>query len=171
MRSARSPSPSARRAHAEAVLGRDAVALEPGGEGLRRAGVEAHELAARGDRRQHLAGPIGEQHEVGEVGGSSSVLSIRLAAWSFIVSARSMTNTRRCASNGVRVAAATTGSSMSETSISAAPLGATQVRSGCAPERTRAAAPAGSAAPSASSAAASSRATSRLPLPAGPWKR
>ena len=50
--------------------------------------------------------------------GSSSVLSIRLAAWSFIVSARSMTNTRRRASNGVRVAAATTGSSMSETSIS-----------------------------------------------------
>ena len=51
-------------------------------------------------------------------GGSSSVLSIRLADWSFIVSARSMTNTRRRDSNGVRVAAATTGSSMSETSIS-----------------------------------------------------
>ena len=35
-------------------------------------------------------------------GGSSSVLSIRLAALSFIVSTRSMTNTRRRDSNGVR---------------------------------------------------------------------
>ena len=56
-------------------------------------------------------------------GGSSSVFSSRLAAWSFIVSTASITNTRRAASNGVRVAAATTGSSMSLTSISAAPLG------------------------------------------------
>ncbi len=42
-------------------------------------------------------------------GGSSSVLSIRLAAWSFIACTPSSTNTRRAASNGVRVAAATTG--------------------------------------------------------------
>ena len=55
---------------------------------------------------------------------------MRLAAWSFIVSAASITNTRRADSNGVRVAAATTGSSMSPTSISAAPDGVTHVRSG-----------------------------------------
>ena len=42
-------------------------------------------------------------------GGSSSVLSIRLAAWSLSSSACSMTNTRRRASNGVRAAPATTG--------------------------------------------------------------
>ncbi len=41
-------------------------------------------------------------------GGSSSVLSRVLAASSFIVSARSSTNTRRVDSNGVCEAAATT---------------------------------------------------------------
>jgi hypothetical protein len=103
--------------------------------------------------------------------GSSSVLSMRLAAWSFIVSARSMTKTRRCASNGVREAAATTGSSMSETSISAAPLGVTQVRSGWTPCSTRVRTESGSRAPSLSRAAAKARATVALPEPAGPWKR
>ncbi len=82
-----------------------------------------------------------------------------------------MTNTRRRASKGVLVAAATTGSSMSLTSISAAPLGATHVRSGCTSWATRSATFAGSGAPSLSSAAANARATSRLPAPAGPWKR
>ena len=55
--------------------------------------------------------------------GSSSVLSIRLAASSPSSSARSMTNTRRADSNGVRDAAEMTGPSMSDTSISCAPLG------------------------------------------------
>ena len=94
-----------------------------------------------------------------------------MAAWSFIVSAASITNTRRADSNGVRAAAATTGSSMSATSISAAPDGRTQVRSGCAPRATRSATAPGSRAPSASSAAANARATARLPVPAGPWNR
>jgi hypothetical protein len=85
-----------------------------------------------------------------------------------MVSTRSITNTRRRDSNGVRAAAATTGSSMSETSISAAPLGVTHVRSGCTPCSARSRALSGSAAPSASSAAANARATSRLPEPAGP---
>ena len=66
--------------------------------------------------------------------GSSSVLSIRLAASSPSSSTRSITNTRRRDSNGVLLAAAITGPSMSETSISWAPLGTTQVRSGCAPD-------------------------------------
>ena len=104
-------------------------------------------------------------------GGSSSVLSIRLAAWSLSSSASSITNTRRLASNGVRAAAATTASSTSPTRIPAALAGATQVRSGCAPCATRAAAPRGSATPSVSSAVANARATVRLPLPAGPLKR
>jgi hypothetical protein len=95
-------------------------------------------------------------------------LSIRLAAWSLSESACSMTKTRREDSNGVCVAAATTASSMSPTSRPADEVGAIQVRSGCAPERTRAAAPSGSREPSESSAAANSRATSSLPLPAGP---
>ena len=65
--------------------------------------------------------------------GSSSVLSSRFATSSFIVSTRSSTNTRLRASNGVRVAAATTGSSTSSTRITCAPVGRTQVRSGCEP--------------------------------------
>ena len=66
------------------------------------------------------------------------------------------------------LAAAITGSAMSLTRISWAPLGATQVRSGCAPEIARARALSGSAEPSASSSEATSRATVRLPGPAGP---
>ncbi len=103
--------------------------------------------------------------------GSSSVLSIRLAASSPISSARSITNTRRRDSNGVLAAAAITGSSMSETSISCAPLGTTQVRSGWVPCATRSRALPGSSAPSASSSAASARAAARLPAPPGPWNR
>ena len=88
---------------------------------------------------------------------------MRLAAASIIVSARSITNTRREASNGVRVAAATTASSTSETSSSCAPEGVTHVRSGCDPRLTRSCSP--------SSAAATARATVRFPVPAGPWNR
>ena len=80
-------------------------------------------------------------------GGSSSVLSSELAASSFIVSARSSTNTRWRASNGVRDAADTTASPTSRRSISCAPLGATQVRSGCVPCCTRVRADAGSSRP------------------------
>ncbi len=93
---------------------------------------------------------------------------MRLAAWSFIVSTDSITNTRRADSNGVRVAAATTGSSMSPTSISAAPDGVTHVRSGWQSRATRAATVSGSRAPSASRTAANARAIARLPVPAGP---
>ena len=82
-----------------------------------------------------------------------------------------MTKTRRRASNGVRVAAATTGSSTSPTRIPAALAGATQVRSGCTPCSTRVRALPGSGAPSESSAAAKARAAAAFPLPAGPWKR
>ena len=104
-------------------------------------------------------------------GGSSSVLSILFAACSIIVSARSITNTRRLASKGVWAAAATTAESMSPTSSSCAPEGVTQVRSGCEPRSTRPRTPSGSAAPSASSAAAKARAAVRLPAPAGPPNR
>ncbi len=103
--------------------------------------------------------------------GSSSVFSIRLATSSFMVSTRSSTKTRRSASNGVRVAAPTTASSMSPTRITWAPVGRTQVRSGCEPVCTRRRTPSGSAAPTARSSAASARAAVRLPDPAGPWKR
>ena len=96
---------------------------------------------------------------------------MRLAAWSFIASARSITNTRRRASNGVWLAAATTAWSMSETSISAAPLGATQVRSGWAPRPTRSAAETGSGEPSDRSTAARARARALLPAPPGPVMR
>ena len=96
---------------------------------------------------------------------------MRLAAWSLSVCAASITNTRREDSNGVRTAAATTGSSMSPTSISVAPDALTHVRSGCDPRCTRAATASGSLAPSASSAAANARAIARLPVPAGPCSR
>ncbi len=133
--------------------------------------VEAHGLAAAGDRGQHVARAAGEQQQVGEGGRLLERLEHRLAAWSLSSSARSMTNTRRCASNGVRDAAETTAWSMSPTRIPALELGATQVRSGCTPSRARWAALAGSGEPSESSAAANARATSAFPLPAGPWKR
>ncbi len=100
--------------------------------------------------------------------GSSSVFSSRLATSSFIVSTRSSTNTRRRASNGVRVAAFTTGPSTSSTRITCAPLGRTQVRSGWVPCITRVRTPSGSSEPSASSSAANARATVRFPVPAGP---
>ena len=75
-------------------------------------------------------------------GGSSSVFSIRLAASSFIVSTPSRTNTRRCASNGVRDAAPTTGSSMSATRMiarrrSARPTSGPGARRACTRARVR----------------------------------
>src|SRR4051794_17360004 len=88
-----------------------------------------------------------------------------------MVSARSRTNTRWEASNGVWAAAATTDWATSRRSISCAPLGATHVRSGCVPCSTRVRAPAGSALPRASSSAANPRAAARLPVPAGPCSR
>ena len=104
--------------------------------------------------------------------GSSSVLSILFCDCSFIVSARSMTKTRRRASNGVRVAAATTGSSMSPTSISVraarrdpgevgmdAVLDALARVVGIGARRRRAA------------RRRTRGPTARLPAPAGPWKR
>ena len=103
--------------------------------------------------------------------GSSSVFSSRLATSSFIVSTRSSTNTRRLDSKGVRVAAATTGSSTSSVRITCAPVGRTQVRSGCAPDIARWRALSGSGEPAASSSAANARAAVRLPTPPGPWKR
>ena len=96
---------------------------------------------------------------------------MRLAAWSFIASTPSITNTRRADSNGVRVAAATTGSSMSATSISAAPVGRHPGQVGMAVPRDPLGDRPRSARASASSAAANARATARLPVPAGPWKR
>ena len=101
-------------------------------------------------------------------GGSSKVFSMRLAAWSFIRSTASITNTRLLDSNGVRVAAATTGSSMSATSISAAPDGRTHVRSAWLSRATLSATVSGLRAPCSSSAAANALATARLPVPAGP---
>ena len=100
--------------------------------------------------------------------GSSSVFSIRLAASSPNSSTRSITNTRHAASKGVLLAADMTGPAMSLTSISWAPLGATHVRSGCAPEATLARALAGSGEPAASSSPAIARAADRLPAPPGP---
>jgi len=46
----------------------DPLFAQAGGDALGRQRVEAHELAARGDRRQHLAQPVGEQDQVHEVG-------------------------------------------------------------------------------------------------------
>ena len=60
---ARSPSPSDRRAHASARADSTPAALEPLGQRRGRQRVEAHGLAARGDRRQHLARPVGEQQQ------------------------------------------------------------------------------------------------------------
>jgi hypothetical protein len=97
-------------------------------------------------------------------------LSIRLAAASFIVSARSMTKTRLVASNGVRLAAATTGSSTSATTMSAAPVGRTHVRSGCTPSSAGARPPRDRRAVG-EQPPAKARAAARLPAPAGPWKR
>ncbi len=66
---ARSASPSDSRAHASAVLRVDPVATELAGDLVDRGRVEADELAARADRRQHLDEPVGEQDQVHERGG------------------------------------------------------------------------------------------------------
>ena len=138
----RSGSPSARRAQASGGLRRDAELLDaerhrPRSMGRRtgRAGSASGSSAA--PRASRSVSRIRCTNEA----GSSSVLNIRLAASSPSSSTRSITNTRRADSNGVRLAAATTGSSMSLTRISWAPLGTTHVRSGCdarSARRTRA---------------------------------
>ena len=167
---ARSPSPSASRAQAVGALGRHALGLDSAAAiALARQRVEAHRLAARDDRRQHLAGRSVSRMRCTNDGGSSSVFSIRLAASSFIVSTRSSTNTRRCASNGVRVAAPTTGSSMSSHAHhvrrrSARPRSGRGARR-AARARARAS---GSGEPSASSSAANARAAVALPAPGRP---
>ena len=101
--------------------------------------VEAHALAARGDRRQHVRARSLSSIRCANGGGSSSVFSSRLAAWSFIAS-RALDHEHAPAdSNGVRAAAATTGPSMSPTSISAAPDGVDPRQVGVAPRATRSA--------------------------------
>ncbi len=164
--------PSARRAHARAVSASTGTAassprsISSGGGASKRTRWQRETIVGSTSCTRSVSSTTCTKR-----GGSSSVFSSRLAAWSFIVSADSITNTRRLDSNGVRVAAATTGSSMSATSISAAPDGRTHVRSGCASRATRSATVSGSAAPSASSAAANARAVAALPAPAGPWNR
>ena len=105
--------------------------------------------------------------------GSSSVLSSRLATSSFMVSTRSSTNTRRADSNGVRVAAATTGLvHVLECASRARPSGVTQVRSGWMPVSTRRRTLVGVRRRPRRAARRRTRAPpSRLPTPAGPWKR
>src|SRR4051794_24203906 len=170
--SARSAAPSASRAAASAVSG--GTPWRVCSRWLSSAGVAASKRTSW--QREAVVGRMLPGRFVSSTrcangGGSSSVLSSLLAAWSFMVSAPSMTKTRRRASNGVRVAAPMTGSSMSPTSISAAPLGRTQVRSGWTPSTARRLASEGSPAPSARGSAAKARAASRLPAPAGPWNR
>ena len=129
--SARSASPSARRAQASAVSGGTPCLVCK--RVLNSAGIAASSAragSARGSSRACCPSLSVSKTRCAKGGGSSSVLSILLAAWSFIVSAPSITKTRRWDSNGVRDAAPITGSSMSPTSISAAPLGRTHVRSG-----------------------------------------
>ena len=118
---ARTPAPARRRAPAAA----SGCSIGSGGSGSKRTSWQRETIVGSTSARRSLSST-----RCANAGGSSSVFSSRLAAWSFIVSAASITNTRRRDSNGVRVAAATTGSSMSPTSISAAPEGRTQVRSG-----------------------------------------
>ena len=118
-RRARSPSPSAEpRAGVGGVRrrarGSSRSAIAPAGGGSKRTGWQREAIVG-----STLAGAVGEQQEVREGGRLLERLEHpvgRLRRSSS--SARSMTNTRRRASNGVRAAAATTGSSMSPTSIS-----------------------------------------------------
>ena len=91
-------------------------------------------------------------------GGSSSVFSSAFAASSFITSTRSSTKIRCAASNGVCDAAPTTVSATSLRSISCAPDGVTQVRSGWLPCSARTLTFAGSFAPLARSSPANARA-------------
>ena len=143
--SARSPSPSASRAHACACSG--AMPWRP----RRSASCAAGSASKRTSwQRERIVGSTSPSRSVSSSrwtngAGSSSVFSSLFAACSIIVSARSSTNTRRADSNGVIAAAAITGCSTSPTSISCAPLGATHVRSGCAPCSTRVRTPPGSA--------------------------
>ena len=120
---ARSASPSDSRAHASAVSRRLRA---------RRSSAATLSTAGASNRtswqRERIVGSTSPSRSVSRIrctndGGSSSVFSIRLAASSPSSSARSITNTRRADSNGVLLAADTTGPSMSLTRISCAPLG------------------------------------------------
>ena len=105
-------------------------------------------------------------------GGSSSVLSSLLAAWSFIVVGaleheHAPARLERRARRGGDDRLVDVARRASPRRRSARP------RSGRGARRaaTRGATASGSGAPSASSSAANARATSRLPAPAGPWNR
>jgi hypothetical protein len=94
-----------------------------------------------------------------------------LAAWSFIASAPSITNTRRDDSNGVRVGGRDDGLvDVDDEHLGGAARRDPRQIGVRAPRDTLGHRP-GSRAPSASSAAANARAIVRLPVPGGPWKR
>ena len=130
-------------------LGRHALGLQRRGDPGRGQRLEAHELAARDHRVEHAAERLGEQDQVHERAPAPRASSA--AGWpprrSWCPRARARTP-GASASNGVRVAALTTGPSTSSTRITCAPLGRTQVRSGCVPDATRWRTDSGSSEPS-----------------------
>ncbi len=138
--------------------------------------VEAHLLAARGDRRQHVLPAVAHQQQVREGRGLLERLQqpVRRLLVQRLRRSRSRTRAARD-SNGVRVAAATTGSSMSLTSISAAPLGRHPRQVRVRPARRALPSPQAPSAGRAPRRPAARRRTparsSRLPAPDGPWSR
>ena len=96
--------------------------------------VEAHQLAARDHRVEHPPERLGQQDQVHEVRPAPRASSA--AGWpprrSSCPRARARTRAAR-PRTGCAWRRATTGSSTSSTRITCAPLGRTQVRSGCVP--------------------------------------
>ena len=149
------------------ALGLDALGLERGGD---RARPAAGRSAPAGSARPRCRAPGRVRRSAGSGArsdaGSSSVFSSRLATSSFIVSTRSSTNTRRDASNGVRVAAAHHRllHVLHAHDVRAASAGPRSGRDACRAARAWRTA-SGSRRPSASSSAANARAAVRLPVP------
>ena len=136
--------------------------------------IEAHVLAARGDRRQHVLAAVGQQQQVHERG--RLLERLQHAGWPPGRSSSrraSITNTRRADSNGVRVAAATTGSSMSaDQHLRGARGRAPRSGPGARRARTRSATALRICARRRPAAPRRRRARSRAcRCPAGPWNR
>ena len=120
---ARSASPSESRAHAIAVS-----RPTPSASISRATSAVGGASKRTSWQRERIVGSTSISRSVSRIrctneAGSSSVFSIRFAASSPSSSTRSITNTRRDDSNGVLLAAEITGSAMSLTRISWAPLG------------------------------------------------
>ena len=166
----RCPAPAARRRRATSAV--DALGLERRGDPRRRQRVEAHRLAARDHGLEHPAEGVGEQDQVHEVTPAPRASSA--AGWP---PRRSSCPRARARTRGGSPRTACgwrpppPASSTSSTRITCAPLGRTQVRSGCVPCCTRRRTASGSGCPRRAARRRTPARRCACRCPAGPWNR